>query len=103
MPPKLRSKLVYATLDDKIERFKDFFTVTDFHSLQKESSDEERQLITEIMSHLHVKIYGCFFTVIKAGVKVDQVYMIDKGEVNIIDRTGLFILATLPRGSFFGE
>ena len=40
---------------------------------------------------------------LKAGAKVDHVYLIDHGIVNIIDPTGLFILTTLEKGSFFGE
>ena len=55
------------------------------------------------MSNLVVKIFRNFEPVLKPGVCPKHVYLIDRGEVNVIDRTGLFVLARLPVGSFFGE
>lgn len=55
------------------------------------------------MSNLHVKIYSNFEKVLKHGEMCGHVYLVDKGEINVIDSTGLFVIATLPRGSFFGE
>ena len=55
------------------------------------------------MSNLVVKIFRNFEPVLKPGVCPKHVYLIDRGEINVIDRTGMFVLARLPVGSFFGE
>ena len=95
--------MVYTTHADQIDHFKYFFSTKELHSLHQDTGDEASNLIIDIMTHLHVKLFGSFETVIRAGLKVQHVYLIDSGEVNVIDSTGLFILAKLPPGSFFGE
>ena len=71
--------------------------------MSKDKTDAERNLIIDLMTNLHVKIYNSCEPIIRAGSKFDHVYLIDSGEVNVIDPTGLFVIAKLPSGSFFGE
>ena len=55
------------------------------------------------MTSLHVKSFEDYETIIPAGRNFDAVYFIDESQVNIIDSTGMFVLAVLDSGSFFGE
>ena len=60
-------------------------------------------LLRKIVTNLHVKIFDDYETVIKISEQPDQIFFIDQGQVNVIDCTGLFVLAVLRKGSFFGE
>ena len=39
----------------------------------------------------------------KAGKEFDHVYFIQKNKVDVVDARGIFILSTLPEGSWFGD
>ena len=52
---------------------------------------------------MHVKIFEDYETIIEAGKNFNSVYFIDNAHVNVIDKTGLFVLIVLKKGSFFGE
>ena len=65
--------------------------------------DTDPLLLRKIVTSLHVKIYDDYETVIKVSEQPDQIFFIDQGQVNVIDCTGLFVIAVLRKGSFFGE
>ena len=62
-----------------------------------------KDFVCKLVTSLHVKNFEDYETIIEAGQNFDAVYFIDKSWVNIIDCTGLFVIAVLKKGSFFGE
>ena len=94
-------KLVKSTLHNLIERFQFFFA--DNPDTDTNSKDTNPVLLTKVLTSLHVKIFNDYSCIIKPGQQPKDVYFIDSGLVNIIDNTGLFIIAELNNSSFFGE
>lgn len=85
-------------MEPLLKKFKEFFS-----NFMEDDTLSSQVLLRKIVTSLHVKIFDDCSTICKAGDVPQDVYLIESGQVNVIDSTGMFIIAVLKAGSFFGE
>lgn len=104
LPPRLKQSLHQATQQELIKKFRFFFgDCSAAFAGTAENSIADKVLVRKVLTHLHMKISDNLETVIHASKEVDSIHLIHKGNVNVIDSTGLFVICTLREGSYFGE
>ena len=101
MPDKLKNQLVFAVLKGYYDLF--FFF---FQDLELNHQSEEN-FIRRVLTNLDCQIFdsGSLSTsiIVRAGKDVENIYFVQRNKVDVIDAKQLFVLATLPEGSWFGD
>ena len=56
-----------------------------------------------MLTTLDCTIYEPGTVIINSGKSVDHIYFNYENKVNVLDKNHIFVLATLPEGSWFGD
>ena len=76
-----------------------FYFFNDVH----EQHTSDQNFIRRLLTNLDCTIYEPGTTIVEAGKPLDHIYFNYQNKVNVLDKKQIFVLATLPEGSWFGD
>ena len=97
MSPNLKNKLVFAVLKQYYDEMIYFY----FDFVENHTSDAN--MIRKMLTSLDCTLYEPGTTIIEAGKPIDNIYFVYQNKVNVLDKRQIFVLATLSKGSWFGD
>ena len=97
MSPNLKNELALKVLKNYNEKLFFFFNDIEF------AYNSDQNFIRRLLTSLDCQIYPEETTIITAGKQFECIYFIYSNKINVLDKRHIFVLATLPEGSWFGD